>query len=613
MFSPILINIDQPHNIKNPELLVGYQTEFNGCSPFAGPAFAHLLMVGYHPISGSVPNDLNYGTNRPYAAEKPPTAEASQTAAYAPVHLPTTLVPNEAASFTVPDAGMMNNYVHSYQQPLLGSPNQALVPQPTGTDDLLYQGQSSASTYYQNVPNVPTPVGVHSLPNDVDHHPVTVEPRSATYGDNAMRMPPALPIYGPPRPPITKTDYHMASKHEMLETCVKCEDADPSSLDVVFANQRPPASKRGPFKDQQARKETAETRKNGSCIRCKFHRVRCRVDPENPKGPCLNCKPKANTNHHKQVIRQPCVRHKITECNFFKRGQAPGYEWTQRWVNGIVDNINNWASSDVKTIHVWEGYTDNMSVQLHVREFVPQQGDKLERSWVANGVKKSVPIPPFAITDLDEAQTAYQNYIKRGVVECFNSVVKSVMGARDHLLFATYRKAWELSQDPRTAQDERELLTQTLELWMAVRLTTKSIEIVGNETLGMRHDILDRSSPQHGSIPVPPVMGAQLDMVLIQHIQTRLRREMLEKLQKMTLQNKQKTWLTTYLVNFILLHNIALVTDHDERYARKHGMNGIYPFSEECRDQDLRSLAQLDEQALQFIHWTRAQALAHSK
>ncbi|KDN62222.1 hypothetical protein CSUB01_02451 [Colletotrichum sublineola] len=365
---------------------------------------------------------------------------------------------------------------------------------------------------------------------------------------------------------------------------------------------------------------------------------------DDPKGPCVGCKPKTTNNHHKQLFRQPCVRRKITECNFFKRGQAPGYEWTRRWGNGIVDNINNWASSEVKTIRLWEGYTPaDMCVQLHVRKFIPQPGDKLERTWVAKGVKKSVAIPTYAITNLDEAQAAYEDYIKRGVVGCFKSVIESVisvqMGVRDQLIYNTYLKAWELSQSVSTPPDERDLLLQTLELWMAVRLTTKSIEIVGDETLGMNRDILDSSSPQHGCIPLPPVMGAQLDLILIHNIQARLRREMLEKLQKMTLQNKQKTWLTTYLVTFMLLHNIALVTDHDASYAQKHGMGkkfaresdvqeyhlggtillayfhycnkGIYPFSEECRDQDLRTLAQLDEDAVQFIHWTRSQAMAH--
>jgi hypothetical protein len=278
--------------------------------------------------------------------------------------------------------------------------------------------------------------------------------------------------------------------------------------------------------------------------------------------------------------RLPCIRRKITDVKLFKPGQVQGYEWTRRWKDSIVDNIAKWASSEDKVVRVSEGYTSRY-VELRVRLFVPQEGDKLERTWFFNGVKKSVPIPPYAIVDLDAAQQAYTEYINRGIVECFNSVFKS----RNSLLWKTYQFAWRYAQDQAVPEDERALLVLTLRLWMSVRLTTKSTAIVGEETLGMSHDILDKTSPNHGTIPLPPVMGAQLDLILIHHIQAKLRREMLEKLQRMTQSNKQKTWLTTYLVTFILLHNMALITEHDAGYARKHGIKvgGMNPSaSESC-------------------------------
>ncbi|GKT48342.1 SCF E3 ubiquitin ligase complex F-box protein grrA [Colletotrichum spaethianum] len=509
----------------------------------------------YEPLSGTDTNAYDYGTsiNRPYEVEKPPSAQVSQP----DVYVPTTIASNVPNPFPVTDPGME-------------SPNHTMAPQNPGHDPIVYPADVSTAVYYTNTTVISggDPINFSSLTND--RHLSAREGMPGPYNDNMMGMTVSPALHQPSSIPARTASFTMPPAYAMQ--CVKTEEVDISahsnSLDVVFPHQRPPASKRGPFKDQKAREETAATRKHGSCIRCKMQRVR---------GPCVGCKPKSSNNHHKQLFRQPCVRRKITECNFFKRGQAPGYEWTRRWGNGIVDNINNWASSEVKTIRLWEGYTPvEMCVQLHVREFIPQPGDKLERTWVAKGVKKSVAIPTYAITNLDEAQTAYEDYIKRGVVSCFKSVIESVMGVRmgvqDQLIYTTYLKAWELSQSASTPPEERDLLLQTLELWMAVRLTTKSIEIVGDETLGMSRDILDSSSPQHGSIPLPPVMGAQLDLVLIQHIQARLRREMLEKLQKMTLQNKQKTWLTTYLVTFILLHNIALVTDHDASYAQKHGM-----------------------------------------
>lgn len=40
---------------------------------------------------------------------------------------------------------------------------------------------------------------------------------------------------------------------------------------------------------------------------------------------------------------------------------------------------------------------------------------------------------------------------------------------------------------------------------------------------------------------------------------------------------------------------------------------GIYPFSDECRDQDLQTLAALDDWTIQFVHDTRKYAAEHSK
>jgi hypothetical protein len=120
-----------------------------------------------------------------------------------------------------------------------------------------------------------------------------------------------------------------------------------------------------------------------------------------------------------------------------------------------------------------------------------------------------------------------------------------------------------------------------LRLWVAVRLTTRSMSIIGDETLGMPPDILDETSPIHGSIPIPPVMGAQLDFILIQQIEGPLRDRVLEALQKVVLSNKRTSWFTIYLCTFVLLHNCALITKHDHGYARKHGMqvSELLPFS----------------------------------
>lgn len=222
---------------------------------------------------------------------------------------------------------------------------------------------------------------------------------------------------------------------------------------------------------------------------------------------------------------------------------------------------------ETRRVRVTEGYTEQ-AVELRVRQFVPQDGDSLERSWFHNGIRRRVTIPAYAIVNLDEAKAAYSNYINRSLPEC----CKKILLGKDKLLAATYWAALKASRDASGDEKEKEILKKALHLWMAVRMTTKSTVIVGDETLGMKHDIMDETSPLKGKIPLPPVMGAQIELVLIHQIQSSLRREMLENLQSMTQANKQHTWFTTYLITFILLHNVALLCQHDAGYARKHGM-----------------------------------------
>ncbi|KAJ6446009.1 pre-mRNA splicing factor clf1 [Purpureocillium lavendulum] len=403
----------------------------------------------------------------------------------------------------------------------------------------------------------------------------------------------------------------------------------PSSFDILLPDQRG-GGKRGPFKDAKLREQTAQTRRTGSCIRCRMQRIRCESDPKDPGGICLTCASVANT----KAGRFPCLRYKITDIKLYKPGQVPGYEWTRRWTNSITDPIQKWASSDIKVIHVSAGYSRKV-IELQVRRFIPQDGDKLARTWDHQGTRRSVSIPPFALIDLEATKSTYERHIQ----DIMSDTIRNVLDCPDGLLYKTYFRAVRLTQDPTMEEDALKLIKLTLTLWVSIRLSTTSGFIVGDETLGMPNSILDDTSPSAGKIPMPPVMGAQLDLVLIHHIQTKLRRDMLEILQKLVLKNKQKSWFVTYLVTFILLHNTALITAHDAGYARKHGIKrrfaredkvreyhlganillahfhycnkGMYPFSDECKDKDLRALADLSDDEIQFVHTTKKYAKQH--
>lgn len=209
----------------------------------------------------------------------------------------------------------------------------------------------------------------------------------------------------------------------------------------------------------------------------------------------------------------------------------------------------------------------------------------LDRFWfTSDSVKKSVPVPAYAIVNVDAAQKEYYEYINQGGAEFFSGWLKN----KDELLVRTYSTALAAANSPDTVSNltfnmsfiltslwqsgqEAQLLKMVLRLWVAIRITTRSIRICGGETLGMTRDIFDETSPLHGEIPVPPVMGAQIELILIQRIQIPLRKKVLEMLQALIVANKPSTWFTIYLCTFILLHNCSMITKYDSGYAKKYG------------------------------------------
>lgn len=531
-------------------------------------------------------------------------------------------------------------------QPLLQPVLQPILQEPTciantGDDPYLvdqtgheYSNQLASSDLY-NYPIVTAPMPM-PLPL-IDENPMDANTSLLPYGPA-----PLVPLVQPPLVVIEPTSPEIPNCYntpavQNLPQPVQPEDGvntvdqrQDTNPDTLQPTQR--SGKRGPFRDQSLREQTAQTRKMGSCIRCRMQRIRCEFNSDIPGGVCLTCKKVENT----KAARLPCLRYKITDMILYKPGAVPGYEWTQRWNKNNSEPIQLWAEREVKVIHI-SVYFSNSFLPLPVRKFVPQEGDKLERTWDYQGTKKSVAIPPYALVDLEAGKSAYTRYIRDSMTDIF----RNFLGDTDSLLYKTYLQAWHMWKDPNISTESFELLNWTLRLWIAVRLSTTSCFIAGNEKLGMSTDILDQTNPNPGKIPLPPVLGAQMDMILIQHIQSKLRHELLDNLQKVMLKNKPSSWLVTYLVTFILLHNVALITKHDAAYARKHGMKrryareekvqeyhlganiilahfhycnkGIVPFSEECEDQDLRTLAHLDEEKIKFVRATRAHIQRHKQ
>lgn len=546
----------------------------------------------YSSLPATAPSQYEYGPRPPFYSDNPPPSSQAQS---------WTLPPNHAGAFAY-DENPASQFIPGYPVLQPSQPSQPMTVQPsTRGEGMLYPETPSRPTYLVQPETSQATNHVMSSPH-LNYSPTQCEAPGSD-----------LPDYNSGVGYLPRVGHGTQSVGQPSR-----------GLDMVQPQQRPPPAKRGPFKSNDAREKTAETRRIGSCIRCRMQRIRCIMNPDDKYGTCLTC-----AGADKKIMRMPCLRYKISEVKLFKPGQVKGHEWTKRWAEGIADDISQWASTELRVVCVTEGYT-KQPVQLSVRQFIPQSGDALERSWYYNGTKRSVSIPPFAIVDIEDAKKTYLRHIRQGVRECCRCIVSG----KEKLIQWTYALALKLMENESTSLKERELLRKTLELWMAVRMSTKSTYIVGEETLDMSFDIMDETSPLRGHIPLPPVMGAQIDLVLIHQIQTKLRREMLDDLQAMTgANNNHSAWLTMYVVLFILLHNVALLCQHDAAYARKHGMKtrfarenmvreyqqggnillahfhyrnkGVHPFSMDCKEQELSNLVNLDAQNTKFIQFTR--------
>jgi len=106
-----------------------------------------------------------------------------------------------------------------------------------------------------------------------------------------------------------------------------------------------------------------------------------------------------------------------------------------------IVEITEWASPEVKTITITQGVGET-SYQVQVKEFVPQDGDSLERKWKSGGVQKSHRCAPYAIANMKDAALI----LKRFVDENIAITISDAVDRNDKLLRPAYDIALNLAQ-----------------------------------------------------------------------------------------------------------------------------------------------------------------------
>lgn len=108
-------------------------------------------------------------------------------------------------------------------------------------------------------------------------------------------------------------------------------------------------------------------------------------------------------------------------------------------------------------------------------------------------------------------------------------------------------------------------------------MASRSERIVGEETLDMRDQQYSPNCSNSGKILLPPVLTAQLEVIMTAEILLPERKNVLRLLnQLMKKKPEGQSWFVIYLTLFILLHSCALLTAGDMMKAQKQGSTVSY-------------------------------------
>ncbi|KAJ3544754.1 hypothetical protein NM208_g2887 [Fusarium decemcellulare] len=304
----------------------------------------------------------------------------------------------------------------------------------------------------------------------------------------------------------------------------------------------------------------AETRKSAAlkrqqrlvCVICHLKKEACTFDSSDPDGPCRRCK--------LQVM--PCVRYRITDTMLYREQKAPYYLFSQRWQSMDLVDITDWASSEIRTIEISLDILHAPS-QIKVRKFIPLPGDLLDETWVKDGETIVYRLPTYAIANMNEAADSIAQMVEREASNYLWNTVGSL--ERDSLIWETYLAAFRRANTA-PSLEEQILLFNTLRLWIHCRIGSHAEHIVGDDKLGAK-PIDDPTSPYNRTIPIPPVLEAQLQCIYFTQFLRPLSKKVLRSLMTLLESKQRKYWYTIYLVLFMMLHSCSLTTRRNREFA----------------------------------------------
>ena len=113
-----------------------------------------------------------------------------------------------------------------------------------------------------------------------------------------------------------------------------------------------------------------------------------------------------------------------------------------------------------------------------------------------------------------------------------------------------------------------EAIKGALQLSILSRLASKSFNIFGPETLGIYQE-QDPECPYYRRRPIPPILDAQIDYLLMEKMKT-LKTRVLSHLRRMIAGQGRNHWFKIYLTMSILLLNLESVYRNQRRQMQRY-------------------------------------------
>ncbi|KAF5615121.1 uncharacterized protein FTJAE_13444 [Fusarium tjaetaba] len=352
-------------------------------------------------------------------------------------------------------------------------------------------------------------------------------------------------------------------------------------VEVPESSSSRPAKKMRKPNDDQRRKEIAQVRKKGACLRCRLQSLKC--DKETP---CSDCVRVSGEVHLCKAI---CERFNLRESIAFRIGNSKFNQET-----ATVRPYPNWTPSSAPRVMTlmrpgqvssnWPKGDGVPTLQVLVREFIPSSADITAERW------RSATTAAL----LDWVDNNFEYYARD---------MTSQTG--DFLIGVTFDEALRyVSKNPNS------MVKSALQLWVGARMAQEFFCIVENNDFNI--DVVDdANSIHHGQCPIPPVLDHQLDVLMIQEM-IRIKDQIMSEIERILKgRHSRSKWFEVYLTIFVLLTNLQFM----QRYVFsaqnlvshfRYGLKGPVPFTLDWDKENVKKLGELDKDGVKYVKYVSA-------